>query len=32
MQKRKYTVITQLHEKNNSDLIEYIEKISSYLR
>lgn len=26
MQKRKYTVITQLHEKNNSDLIEYIEK------
>ena len=26
MQKRKYTVITQLHEKNNSNLIEYIEK------
>ncbi len=26
MLKRKFTVITQLHEKNNHDLIEYIEE------
>ena len=26
MQKRKFTVITQLHENNNADLIEYIDK------
>lgn len=25
MQKRKFTVVTQLHEKNNSDLIKYME-------
>lgn len=25
MQKRKFTVVTQLHEKNNHDIIEYIE-------
>lgn len=25
MQKRKFTVVTQLHEKNNKDIIEYIE-------
>lgn len=25
MRKRKYTVITQLHEQNNKDLIEYVE-------
>lgn len=25
MYKRKYTVVTQLHEENNSDLIEYVE-------
>lgn len=25
MQKRKFTVATQLHEKNNHDIIEYIE-------
>ena len=26
MQKRKFTVVTQLHETNNTDLIEYIDK------
>ena len=26
MQKRKFTVVTQLHENNNTDLIEYIDK------
>lgn len=26
MLKRKFTVVTQLHEKNNHDLIEYIEE------
>lgn len=25
MRKRKYTVVTQLHEQNNKDLIEYVE-------
>ena len=25
MQKRKFAVVTQLHEKNNHDLIEYVE-------
>lgn len=25
MQKRKFTVVTQLHEKNNRDIIEYVE-------
>ena len=27
MRKRKYTVITQLHEQNNKDLIEYVEVV-----
>lgn len=26
MQKRKFTVVTQLHESNNTNLIEYIDK------
>lgn len=26
MQKRKFTVVTQLHEGNNADLIEYVDK------
>ena len=26
MQKRKFTVVTQLHENNNTDLIEYVDK------
>ena len=25
MQKRKFTVVTQLHDKNNSQIIEYVE-------
>ena len=25
MRKRKYTVVTQLHEQNNKDLLEYVE-------
>ena len=29
MQKRKFTVVTQLHEKNNHDIIEYIESSRS---
>ena len=29
MQKRKFTVVTQLHEKNNRDIIEYIESSRS---
>lgn len=29
MQKRKFTVVTQLHEKNNQDIIEYIESSRS---
>ncbi len=29
MQKRKFTVVTQLHEKNNHDIIEYVESFSS---
>lgn len=29
MQKRKFTVVTQLHEKNNCDIIEYIESSRS---
>jgi hypothetical protein len=29
MQKRKFTVVTQLHEKNNSDLIKYVESSRS---
>ena len=28
MQKRKFTVVTQLHEENNREIIEYIEYIS----
>lgn len=27
MRKRKYTVVTQLHEQNNKDLIEYVEVV-----
>ena len=26
MQKRKFTVVTQLHENNNTDLIEYVDE------
>ena len=29
MQKRKFTVVTQLHEKNNHDIIEYVESSRS---
>ena len=29
MQKHKFTVVTQLHEKNNLDLIKYIESSRS---
>ena len=29
MQKRKFTVVTQLHEKNNKDIIEYMESSRS---
>lgn len=29
MQKRKFTVVTQLHEKNNQDIIEYVESFRS---
>lgn len=29
MQKRKFTVVTQLHEKNNRDIIEYVESYRS---
>ena len=29
MQKRKFTVVTQLHEKNNHEIIEYIESSRS---
>ena len=29
MQKRKFTVVTQLHEKNNHNIIEYIESSRS---
>ena len=29
MQKRKFTVVTQLHERNNHDIIEYIESSRS---
>lgn len=29
MQKRKFTVVTQLHEKNNYEIIEYIESSRS---
>lgn len=28
MLKQKYTIVTQLHEKNNKDIIEYFEKAS----
>jgi len=27
MQKRKFTVVTQLHDKNNSQIIEYVENL-----
>lgn len=30
MQTRKFTVVTQLHEKNNHDLIEYVETSRKY--
>ena len=29
MQKRKFTIVTQLHEKNNLELIKYIESSRS---
>lgn len=29
MQKRKFTVVTQLHEENNREIIEYIESSRS---
>lgn len=29
MQKRKFTVVTQLHEKNNQDIIAYVESSRS---
>ena len=33
MQKHKFTVVTQLHEKNNRDIIEYVESsCSDYAR
>ena len=32
MQKRKFTVVTQLHEKNNHDIIEYVESSRSNVR
>lgn len=29
MQKRKFTIVTQLHEKNNHNIIEYVESSRS---